>query len=167
MTDPLGPVPASLVAGDRRRPWVVVGVDPSPSAHLALQWAWRYVQALQGTLLACTAVPGTAPSFDERPERLAALEQKAKEELAQATARTRQVLQDALGEAEAAQVVLVVRLGGVADVLVGAAKDADLLVVGTTPRGRLGRALLGTIRPGLLGATRCPVVLVPALDQAT
>jgi nucleotide-binding universal stress UspA family protein len=167
MTDPLGPVPASAVAGDRPRPWVVVGVDPSASARLALQWAWRYVEALGGTLVACTAVPGTAPSFDDRPERLAALEQKAKEELAESKDRNRQALVEALGEEAASQAVSCVRLGGVADVLVAAAKDADLLVVGTTPRGRLGRALLGTIRPGLLGATRCPVVLVPAPDQGS
>ena len=141
---------------------MVVGVDPSASARLAIAWARRYVSAMAGTLVACTAVPGQQPTFDDRPERVAALERRAREELAAAEVRTRQILVSQLGEEGADQTVEVVRSGGVADVLVAVADGADLLVIGTTPRGRLGRALLGTIRPGVLGSTRCPVVLVPA-----
>lgn len=142
---------------------MVVGVDPSPSARLAIAWARHYVSATGGTLVACMAVPGQQPSFDDRPERMAALEQRSRHELAAAEARTRQILLSALGAEGADQTVEVVRAGGVADVLVALADGADLLVVGATPRGRLGRALLGTIRPGVVGSTRCPVVVVPAV----
>lgn len=95
---------------------------------------------------------------------MTALEERTGDELAAARDRTRQILGEEVGEYSPDQVVEMTKVGGVADVLVAAAEGADLLVIGTTPRGRLGRALLGTIRPGVLGSTRCPVVLVPATD---
>ncbi|MDA8063673.1 MAG: universal stress protein [Actinomycetota bacterium] len=158
------PSPSSGVPAERPRPWVVVGVDTSASARLAVVWASGYVSAMSGTLVACSAVPSEQPTFDDRPERLAALEERARAESDAAEARARQVLTEEIGEPAAASTVLMIRAGGVADVLVEAARDADLLVIGTTPRGRLGRALLGAFRPGVVGATRCPVVLVPAGD---
>ena len=166
MTASPGSTLSTLIPADRPKPWVVVGVDPSPSARLAIAWAQHYVSTTGGTLVACTAVPGQQPTFDERPERMAALEQRSREELADAEARIREILVDQLGEQGADQTLEVVRVGGVADVLVTVADGADLLVIGTTPRGRLGRALLGTIRPGVLDSTRCPVVVVPAIDPS-
>ncbi len=146
---------------------MVVGVDPSPSSRQAIAWARHYVAATSGTLVACSAVPGQQPSFDDRPERVAALEQRSRDDLAAAEVRTRQILVSELGEQGADQTVEVVRAGGVADVLVAVSDGADLLVIGTTPRGRLGGALLGAFRPRVVGATRCPVVLVPAPDPSS
>jgi nucleotide-binding universal stress UspA family protein len=165
MTGSPGSALSTLIPADHPKPWVVVGVDPSHSARLAIAWARDYVSATGGTLVACTAVPQQQPTFDDRPERVAALEERTRQELQAAGERIREILTGQLGEQGAAQTVEVVRVGGVADVLVGVADGADLLVIGATPRGRLGRALLGTIRPGVIGSTRCPVVVVPAVDD--
>lgn len=145
---------------------MVVGVDHSQSARLALRWAQAYVEQAGGTLVATTAVEGVEPGIDDRPEQIAQLDRKVRHDSQQARARTAQVITEELGTPLGAQVVEVIRVGSVADVLCAVADDADLLVIGHTPRGRLGRALIGFVRPGVVESARCPVVVVPAPDPS-
>ncbi len=159
---PIGGTAAAAAAG-RSRPHVVVGVDPSASARKALHWAADYVRLAGGTLVAVTAAPGDEPGPDERPELMNARERKARAAREDAQQRLAEVLAEELGPAWV-DVVSLARSGGVADVLVRASEGADLLVIGTTPKGRLGRALLGWVRPGALEDASCPVVLVRAPD---
>lgn len=154
---------AAAAAAGRPRPYVVVGVDPSPSARKALHWAADYARLAGGTLVAVTAAPGDEPGIDEQPEIMNARERKARAAREEAHQRLIEVLAGELGAA-ASDVVALARSGGVADVLVRASEGADLLVIGTTPKGRLGRALLGWVRPGALEDATCPVVLVRAPD---
>lgn len=156
---------AAALLGGRPHPWVVVGVDRSPSAIGALRWAADHCRVTGGSLLAVTACPGATLSFVELPEAVGAQERKAAEAQRAAQAELDAVVRDVLGD-QADEVVRAVVLGGVADTLLDVSSDADLLVIGTTTRGRLGRALLGSVRPTRLARARCPVVLVPADEDA-
>jgi len=153
---------AAEAAEGRPRPYVVVGVDRSDSARLALGWAQRYVEVAGGTIVATTAVEGTEPGIDDRPEQIAQLDRKTRQDGERASEAMAQAIEEVLGAPARARMVEVIRVGGVADVLCAVAEDADLLVIGHTPRGRLGRALLGLVRPGVVENARCPVVVVPA-----
>ena len=104
-----------------------------------------------------------AISSGERPGK-GADEQKAMEARSEAQAEVEAIVAEVLGD-RVGSVVACACPGGVADVLLDVSDEADLLVIGSTPRGRLGRALLSSIRPGHLSRVHCPVVLVRAPDQ--
>lgn len=156
---------ASVLAAGRPRPWVVAGVDRSPSAMQALRWAGDYVALAQGTLLAVTACPSPDASYVDMLEVVTVMEQKAIEARSEAQAEVEAIVAEVLGD-RVSSVVACACPGGVADVLLDVSDEADLLVIGSTPRGRLGRALLSSIRPGHLSRVHCPVVLVRAPDQS-
>ena len=155
---------AACIAGDRPRPWIVVGVDRSPSAKEALRWADHYRSLAGGTLLVVSACPDAEVSFVEFPEALQAQERRSAEIIQAAETLVDKVIAEVLGTTTD-RVVRRVLAGGVADVLLDVSNDADLLVIGSTPRGALGRVLLGSVRHSHLARARCPVVLVRSLER--
>jgi nucleotide-binding universal stress UspA family protein len=52
--------------------------------------------------------------------------------------------------------------GDPAEALLALSHDTDLLVVGSRPRGRIRRALLGGVSTELVHHAHCPVVVIPA-----
>lgn len=149
---------AGLAAG-RPRPYVVVGMDASDPARRALRWADSYASLAGGTVTAVAALPGFEPSSDDSAAAIRSIERKLHSAEADALARCDAVVREVLG-GDVTRVVTAALAGGVADVLLEAASDADLLVVGSTPKGALGRALIGTSPLGRLSMAPCPVVLV-------
>jgi nucleotide-binding universal stress UspA family protein len=70
------------------------------------------------------------------------------------------IVRQVLGDEHA--VVIEVIEGGATSVLVEAAQDADLLVVGNQGRGNIASALLGSTSAEVADAAPCPVVIVRA-----
>ncbi|MEV5986607.1 universal stress protein [Streptomyces sp. NPDC052051] len=133
---------------------VVVGVDGSPSSHAALHWAVRYAGLIGASVDAVAAweLPGmygwSAPAVDADFD-----EEAARQELVQE-------LRDVLGEQGAASVRALLVRGHPADVLLRAARQADLIVVGSRGRGGFARALLGSVSQQVAQHAHCPVVIV-------
>lgn len=150
---------------------VVVGVDGSPESRAALHWAVEHA-ALTGSVIRAIAIwsptvvspeshglgagavvaggplvrPGTR---DDEPLRSAAA----------------QVLDEAaaaLPPEAARRMDRQVMAGDAATVLVDAAQDAALLVLGNAGRGALAGALTGSVALRCAHRAGCPVVLVPA-----
>lgn len=138
---------------DEKPDKIVVGVDGSPSSEQALRWATRHARLSSGELHAVTvwAIPTTygwapvAADFDWEDIARSNLEQ---------------TLRDALGETEAARVQRHVVQGHPAHVLLDAAADADLLVVGSRGRGGFTGLLLGSVSQHVIAHADCPVVVV-------
>lgn len=151
---------AAALAGELPRPWVVVGVDASVSAKQAIRWAGNYRRLVGGTLLAVTACPDAGIWALSMPEVMDAQQRKSVELVGQAKANVEKIVSEVLGD-DTENIVAHAVGGGVADALLDVSDGADLLVIGSTPRGALGRALVGPLRRGLLGRARCPIVLVP------
>lgn len=141
---------------------IVVGIDGTEHAAAALRWAAEEAALRSATLVAVHAwsfVPVTTPadsglvpmawtdSMEVLDASRAAAERTAAEQV-------REVL------GEDSDVVVDVVEGGPADVLVAAAADADLLVVGNQGRGNLASALLGSTSAEVADAAPCPVVIV-------
>ncbi len=139
---------------------IVVGVDGSPSSKAALAWAveqaeltgasveaviaWHYPIMVGGMPFAPIGVVESADFGDFAAK----------------------VLSDAIGATVdpdgPVKVSSVVREGNAAQVLLDAAKGAELLVVGSRGHGGFTEALLGSVSQACVHHARCPVVIIRA-----
>ena len=147
--------------GDRRR--VVVGVDGSTGARAALEWA--ALEALRrGTsvLAVCaynepsTVAAGGPAGAGALAELRLGLERSAE-----------QVLADAEAAVDTVPVSTRAAHGPAADVLLEAASDAELLVVGSRGRGGFASLVLGSVSQQCAARAPGVVVVVPAGAPAT
>lgn len=135
---------------------IVVGVDGSAPARLALRWAIQEARARGARLDVVTtwrlpyggAVPAAPSAFAQQPW---------KDEAARALDRA--VSEEDVDGVEVVPVLLHHTAGGG---LVDHAADADLLVVGSHGRGPFARAALGSVATQVTQHATCPVVVVPA-----
>ena len=133
---------------------IVVGVDGTEGGRRALSWALHEAAARGGTVQAVmswrwdTASP-TASSDTVRAE-------------AERVLRDDIAAQKAAAPPDAAVTVAAeVVEGRPADVLVRAARDADLLVLGSHGHTRVHHTVLGSTAQEVVESARCPVVVIP------
>jgi nucleotide-binding universal stress UspA family protein len=175
-----GPGQSSSGSDEQRRPVVVVGIDGSEGSSKALAWAaqearmrgatlrvvhaWR-IRRLSSTSYLQASTPGEESG-------VSAWDEEAYEEY---RSQVSSVSDNEPGEAEdsvAAQVSAV--LGGTPDVplerhiiqgkaaqvILEAATDADLVVVGSRGRGGFSGLLLGSVSSQVAHHAHCPVTIV-------
>ena len=131
---------------------IVVGVDGSPASLDALQWAVR-----QGALTGAVVEAVTAwhfPATYGRYPIVAPGDWHANAQTIQDVA-----VKEALGD-EATSLVRRVALGHPVRVLLDAAADADLLVVGSRGHGGFTGMLLGSVSEHVVAHAPCAVVVV-------
>lgn len=137
---------------------VVVGVDGSEGSRVALRWAAEEARA-RGAVLEAVIVwqyPAltTMPAFGVLPP--------ADEMEAEAKAALGAVLEEEhLLSSPELTVLEAITQGPPAAGLIEAAKDADLLVVGSRGHGGFAGLLLGSVSQHCLTHAPCPVVVVP------
>ncbi|WP_306371029.1 universal stress protein [Nocardiopsis sp. CC223A] len=145
---------------------LLVGVDGSETARLAVEWAFPAADARGAVLRAVTVREDHAwwrfgalgePSWTRTEE-----EQEAEEAKAQAAAR--RLLSDAIADERArwpqVRVEEVVATGHPAQALCVAAQDCDLMVVGSHGRGGFAGMLLGSVSRHVISHSPCPVAVV-------
>lgn len=136
---------------------IVVGVDGSSGAHAALRYAAREAKDKHATLRVVSAwtfptmayAGGIAPPIDPT-----VFEERAADVAQEATA-------SAAEEIKEVPIEMVVQEGQPADVLVEAARDADLLVVGSRGLGGFKELLLGSVSHQCAQHAHCPILIVP------
>jgi nucleotide-binding universal stress UspA family protein len=136
---------------------IVVGVDGSKASQQALAWAIRQADLTGASVDAVIAWhhPVIIAGLPHGP--VATLEEAAYGEFA-AT-----VLSNSIREVSADSAVKVnpvVRHGNAAQVLLGAAEGADVLVVGSRGHGGFAGALLGSVSQHCAHHAPCPVVII-------
>jgi len=157
---------SSRPPGGRGQP-IVVGVDGSPSSLRALRWAVRQaglvdapveaVIAWQDPAVYSTGFEWAPVSFDG-DSLAAAAEKVLADSLAQVTAGQQT-------EMPPTQVLPRVVQGHPAQVLLEAARGAQMLVVGSRGHGTLAGMLLGSVSQHCVQHAPCPVLVVPAVPQ--
>jgi nucleotide-binding universal stress UspA family protein len=70
-----------------------------------------------------------------------------------------------LGESPHPQVSIQAVAGDPAQELLSAARDADLLVVGSWSGGRFARFVMGSVSAQVASHAQCPVVLIPPVQD--
>jgi nucleotide-binding universal stress UspA family protein len=143
---------------------IVVGVDGSPGAELALRFAAREAKLRGASLRAVIAwhMPSLAYGSALAPVGVdpGEFEEAARETLERAVSA-------AAGELEGVAVEQVVALGQAAEVLVEQAREADLLVVGTRGHGGFTGLLLGSVGLQCAHHAPCPTVIVPVPGESS
>jgi len=134
---------------------VVVGVDGSPHGDAALRWALAHAEREQGQVTAIFAWQVPFSSFPGIYDK-EALEKASKEFLIEKVS--------AIAPSPAVPVLPLVAEGEPAECLITAAKDADMLVLGTRGRSRFAGLLLGSVSQLCAAAASCPVVLIKRED---
>ena len=141
-------------------PGIVVGVDQSEHAHLALDWAMREAGIRGEALTVLAVVPAEASPWTGHP--------LAVPDADHAIAQARQVAEEAvaksagqLGDRQPSSVTVRTFTGYPAQALVDASRDADLVVVGSRGSGGFGELLLGSVSSQVSHHAACPVVIVP------
>jgi len=141
-------------AVEKKERFIVVGVDGSEPSLNALRWAAEQARMTGATLRVLTTWQvatgtGWVPTFpvDYDPQEVA-----------------RQALDEAVTETLGADpdvaVERIVKEGHAAPVLLAAAKDADLLVVGSHGHGAFAGMLIGSVSEHLVRHAPCAIVVV-------
>jgi nucleotide-binding universal stress UspA family protein len=141
-------------AVEKKERFIVVGVDGSEPSLNALRWAGKQARMTGATLRVLTTWEvatgtGWVPTFpvDYDPQAVA-----------------RQALDEAVTETLGADpdvaVERIVKEGHAAPVLLAAAKDADLLVVGSHGHGAFAGMLIGSVSEHLVRHAPCAIVIV-------
>jgi nucleotide-binding universal stress UspA family protein len=135
---------------------IVVGVDGSENGLAALRWAIEEGRLRNASVEAVLAwhYPNTGVEF--MPYTDASRFEDAARQTLDAALRT--VCPDDATQPRVEQFVV---QDSPASALVGAAKDADLLVVGSRGRGGFAGLLLGSVSAQCVHHAPCPVVVVP------
>lgn len=143
---------------------IVVGIDGSANAQRALEWAADEAR-LRGVPLR-TVLAWDVPVVPFSSVAMATVDTA---RLAGLAAEAEQHLDDALAEAAGIltglEVKRLVAEGAPAKILLDAASDADLLVVGTRGHGGLASLVLGSVSRQCAHHSPCPVVIVPHGDE--
>ncbi|HLU32545.1 MAG TPA: universal stress protein [Natronosporangium sp.] len=134
---------------------IVVGVDGSDGGRRALQWAAQEAASRGGTVQAVTAWRWDVPG--------GGLEGAGEEDPRQ---RASDILEREVASVGKVPVACEVREGRPADVLVAAARDADLLVLGSRGHSRVWQAVLGSVTEECVRRATCPVVVIPVSQPA-
>ncbi|MDT0328426.1 universal stress protein [Nocardiopsis lambiniae] len=147
-----------MISDDPRSPKIVLGVDGSEPARLALEWAAAEVRRTRRPLDIVFALPMPLLVMSEGPTRPSATEQlrsHGEEVLAEAAARVRVLAPDA-------RVRTFLEMDDPASALLERSDHEDLLVVGSRGLGALRVAVTGSTAVRLAARAHCPVVVVPA-----
>lgn len=139
---------------------IVVGIDGSPGAARALEWAAREARLRHATLEVVHA--WHTPYFTGFPYTPVVFAAEAFEEVAEATLGTAVESIDERDLTGPLESVLV--NGGAAEAILEAAKGADMVVVGSRGRGGFTGLLLGSVSQQVVHHAPCPVVVVPEAD---
>jgi len=158
----------AVIAGPDRP--VVVGVDGSPAAGAALAAAVEQARARGAALRIVCAWVRTLPEGWDRAYWLAVDAEQDPDDTARAAAENvaAEAAATARGLAPGLAVETRVRSGDPAAVVLDAAGDAGLLVVGARGRGSLASLFLGSVSHGVVHGAHCPVLVVraPAVKRA-
>jgi len=144
-------------------PGIIVGVDGSAHSQRALEWSMKEA-ALRGTPLTVMTVHELIRGYFGGYVELPSDHDLAEKARKVVQAEVDSVASD-LGDSGPASVTVRVASGSVVEELVNAAKDAEMLVVGSRGAGGFSRLMVGSVSSLVVQHAACPVVVIPSPDR--
>ena len=146
---------------------IIVGVDGSDHSRRALDWAMREAVKHHLPLTVMSIHPPAArPATSIYWGVHSYPENSFDPELARAAVQ--QFVDKVAGEiGQSPEITVSVGTGDVAEELVNASHDADMLVVGSRGGGGFARLLMGSLSSQVVHHASCPVVVIPGPGQAS
>jgi nucleotide-binding universal stress UspA family protein len=135
---------------------LVVGVDGSPAAEVALEWAAHEAQIRGATLEVVVSWSASRAAFPTRFPVGRSLEVTLHEGAQELADQAVSKVEDAGLRVEPKTVE-----GGASSVLIERAKDADLLVVGRRGLNRAQEFLLGSVSHACIHHSPVPIAVIP------
>lgn len=139
---------------------ILVGVDGSPSAKVAVDWAARdaAIRGIPLTLVHVLAPPAvmTFPEAPMPPGYAEWQEEQAQRHIAEAWT----IVDQSTGGSGPPQVGSEIVVGSTVASLADLGKDATMIVLGCRGHGWLRRSLLGSVSSGLIRHAHCPVAVI-------
>lgn len=140
---------------------IVVGIDGSHNSSRALDWAMAEaaVRKAELTVITVNSVPagywsGAPVTLPSDEEKVAEIRKAAESAVQEAAAK--------LGTSQPVSVTVSALNGYPVQALIDAAKESELLVVGTRGGGGFSSLRLGSVSNQVIHHASCPVVVVPA-----
>ncbi|HLT12396.1 MAG TPA: universal stress protein [Micromonosporaceae bacterium] len=141
---------------------IVVGVDGSDGGRRALRWALREAATRGGTVQAVYAW-----RWDEVPPNIATTRDQEQRRAEETLLREVESVREQVGAIQSeVKVDRLVMEGRAADVLTAAARDADLLVLGSHGHSRVRVTVLGSVSEECVRKGTCPIVVLPVPKPA-
>lgn len=137
-------------------PGIIVGVDGSEDSQLALDWALQEASLRHTALTVINVYPEITSSWGAVAYPVIGLD------FEQAEHEMQVLTEKAVGRMAGPPPTVTVQVacGSPATELIGAAHDADLLVVGCRGSGGFARLMLGSVSSQVAHHAPCPVVIV-------
>ncbi len=139
-------------------PIIVVGVDGSEESKRALRWALEEAALRQATV---RAVHAWTPPFVPGALGFVALPETDLDAVREGAFGLLDAAVDEVVGSSGAEVIRAAVQGAPAKTLLDAAREADLLVVGTRGHGGFAELLLGSVSQQCAHHATCPVVIIP------
>ncbi len=140
--------------GSTRTPRIVVGVDGSEQSKQALRWAAQFA-SVSGASIEVVGAWEYPPSYGWAAVPLE--EWNPTRDMEKVLTAT---VDEVFGPQRPDDLVMTVREGSAAKVLLEESKDAALLVVGSRGHGGFVGLLLGSVSAGVAEHATCPVLVV-------
>ncbi|HEX7162745.1 MAG TPA: universal stress protein [Trebonia sp.] len=139
-------------------PGIIVGVDNSTYSRQALEWAVNEAAVRHAPLTVLTVHQALASHWGGPPVAGQDLAKQAREAAQDET----DIVLGKFGEEERPPSVTVRAVAGApAEVLLDAAADADMIVIGARGAGGFKRLLMGSVCTRVTHHAHCPVVVIP------
>ncbi|WP_297825723.1 universal stress protein [Mycobacterium sp.] len=141
-----------------KRYGIAVGVDGSPASNFAVCWAARdaALRNLPLTLVHMVNATTTWPQVAMAAEALAWREDDGRRVLREAV----KIAEEATRASRKIYITSELWHAPPAPTLAKMSEEADMVVVGSSGRGAVGRALLGSISSGIVRRASCPVAVI-------
>jgi nucleotide-binding universal stress UspA family protein len=147
-----------------KMPGIIVGVDGSAHSRRALEWAMKEA-AVRETPLTVMTVHALIRGYFSGGTVEFPNDHVLAEKAGQVVQAEVDSAMNDLGDSAPASVTVLVASGSVVEELVNAAKDADMLVVGSRGAGGFTRLMMGSVSSLVTQHATCPVVVIPTADR--
>jgi nucleotide-binding universal stress UspA family protein len=151
---------------ESKMPGIVVGIDGSAHSRHALEWAMSEA-ALRGTpVTVLTVAQITTAYWGPAAVWYPPLDLDVTEQALKAAHEEVGAVLDRLGPDSPRSVRVQAVVGLPAEEILRAAQDADMIVVGSRGAGGFRKLLMGSVSLQVTHHAHCPVVVIPAADDA-